>query len=393
MPITRTNLDEVVEADLTELVTAGASEGLALEFKELSYGSSDADKRELLKDVSAFANAHGGHLVLGMKEDRGIAVALPGVSVPDIDAETLRLGQIIRAGVEPPLLGFAVHTVQLSNAAHAIVIRVRRSWRPPHRVAAQGSNRFWIRNSSGCHEASVDELRSLFGQNVGAIEGARRFRDERLHSIQTSQSARPLVGGGRLVFHIVPQAALLSIETLDPKEIYKGHSAFSPLGSMGMSPRFNFEGVINERGGEKNHGYTQIFRSGALEATKASILRSSDRGVGIPGLGLEQTFFERYDPYLSGLRALGVEPPLVLMLSLEGVRGARYFVSNNFLEDDPVAIDRDVLQLPECVLTEYGPPAITHAAIRPAFDALWNAAGYPEAGFFSAAGVWRGKRF
>ena len=45
MPITRPNLDEVVEADLTELVTAGASEGLFLEFKEQSYGTSDSDKR------------------------------------------------------------------------------------------------------------------------------------------------------------------------------------------------------------------------------------------------------------------------------------------------------------------------------------------------------------
>jgi hypothetical protein len=158
-----------------------------------------------------------------------------------------------------------------------------------------------------------------------------------------------------------------------------------------MSPRFNFEGVINERGGEQNHGYTQIFRNGSVEATKADILRRPDRGLGIPGRGLEQTFFERYDQYLAGLKNLGVQPPLVLMLTLEGVRGARYFVSNNLFEDDSAEIDRDVLHLPECVLTEYGSPETTHAVIRPAFDALWNAAGYAGARFFSKTGVWNGK--
>jgi hypothetical protein len=149
--------------------------------------------------------------------------------------------------------------------------------------------------------------------------------------------------------------------------------------------------VINERGGEQNHGYTQIFRSGSIEATKANILRRTDRGLGIPGKGLEESFFERYDGYLGGLRQLGVEPPLVLMLTLEGVRGARYFVSNDIFDDEHVAIDRDVLHLPECVLVEYGPQSTTHTAIRPAFDSLWNAVGFAGSRFFSRTGIWNGK--
>ena len=28
---------------------------------------------------------------------------------------------------------------------------------------------------------------------------------------------------------------------------------------MGMNPRVNFDGYINERGGDKNNGYTQLF--------------------------------------------------------------------------------------------------------------------------------------
>jgi len=161
---------------------------------------------------------------------------------------------------------------------------------------------------------------------------------------------------------------------------------------MGNSPRFNFEGMINERGGDANHGYTQIFRNGAIEATKANIVRTTDRGFGIPGLGLEQQFFERYAPYIEGLKAIGVEPPLYVMVTLEGVSGAHYYVRNDMFADELVAFDRDVLFLPECMIPEYGSPETYHAAVRPAFDALWNAVGFPKSEFFDATGRWVGPR-
>jgi hypothetical protein len=393
VPISRPNVEHIGEADLLELVTAGTSEGLLLDFKRETYGSSDADRRELLKDVSAFANAQGGHIVIGIEESQGVAAAVPGIQVADIDAEVIRIGQIVRGGLDPHVHGVAIRSIALQSGSHCIVVRVPRSWRAPHRVSAQGSNRYWVRNSSGCHEASVDELRVLFGQSHGALEGARRFRNERIELIRRADGQRPLVGEGRLIFHIVPQSALFSSDTLDPQAIYKKHSAFAPISSTGMSPRFNFEGVINDRGGENNHGYTQIFRTGIVEATKASVLRRTNRVLGIPGSGLEGQFFERYESYINGLKALAIQPPLILMITLEGVKGARYFVSNDVFDDDePRTFDRDILHLPDCLLTEYGSTQVCHSAIRPAFDALWNAVGYPKSQFYSEDGVWTGSR-
>ena len=66
MSIARTNFDEVSEADLNDLIVADVPEGLAIEYKRDPYGFSDADKKEALKDITSFANAAGGHLVIGM---------------------------------------------------------------------------------------------------------------------------------------------------------------------------------------------------------------------------------------------------------------------------------------------------------------------------------------
>lgn len=81
MTIERADFDTITEQDLRELVEAQVSEALRLDFKLAQYGNSDSDKRELLKDVSAFANAQGGHLLIGVEETGGVATVLTGIDI------------------------------------------------------------------------------------------------------------------------------------------------------------------------------------------------------------------------------------------------------------------------------------------------------------------------
>jgi len=170
------------------------------------------------------------------------------------------------------------------------------------------------------------------------------------------------------------------------------HNAFLPLGASGMTPRFNFHGFVNERGGDQNHGYTQIFRNGALEATKAGIVRKQEDRLLIPGFALERHIFERLSPYIDGLRDIAVPPPLIIMFTLEGVKGADYYVKENLWGDYAPPLPDDVLFLPDCVLEDYGETLEYHKAVRPAFDALWNAIGYSKSQFFDKNGLWVGKQ-
>ena len=74
--------------------------------------------------------------------------------------------------------------------------------------------------------------------------------------------------------------------------------------------------------------------------------------------------------------------PLILMFALEGVEGAFYHVYNNVSSDELVPFDRLVIKLPECVIEQYSTDvADYHRAVRPAFDALWNAVGFAKSTF------------
>ena len=187
MPIDRLDFENISESDLVELVLEQVPEGLRIDYKRDLYGNSDADKREALKDISGFANAYGGHLIIGMKEENGFASGISGVANVNPDDVVLRLEQLARMGIEPRIQGLRIRAVQLSTGTYCFIIRIPKSWHPPHRVCAHNSNRFWIRNSGGTHEASVDELRTLFTLGADAAHRIQQFRDERLHEITSGR--------------------------------------------------------------------------------------------------------------------------------------------------------------------------------------------------------------
>ena len=65
------SLERIDEELLQKLCQDGCPESSTLEFKQVLPGKSDKDKREFCKDVVALANADGGDLVYGVKEEEG----------------------------------------------------------------------------------------------------------------------------------------------------------------------------------------------------------------------------------------------------------------------------------------------------------------------------------
>ena len=138
-----------------------------------------------------------------------------------------------------------------------------------------------------------------------------------------------------------------------------------------------------------NHGYTQIFRNGCLEATSADLIRERNGARLISGSALEQKIVKALPNYISGLRALGVPPPLVVLLTLEGIGGVEYLVSRDNLDSNR-PLPENTLKLPECVLQDFGSDAEHQEIVRPALDTLWNSIGYSRDQFFNAEGHWQG---
>ena len=112
----------------------------------------------------------------------------------------------------------------------------------------------------------------------------------------------------------------------------------------------------------------------------------------IAGPVLEKDIFERFSKYVIGLRDIGVPPPLIVMFTLEGVQGVDYIVIYDPIRHYETALPEPILALPVCIIDEYGTLTDHERAVRPAFDALWNAIGYSRSQFFDEKCLWVGEQ-
>ena len=390
MTVGNKNFDEISEADLAELIEVGVPEGVLVDYKCTGYGNADADVKEFLKDISSFANTSGGHLIIGMEETEGVASALSPLSGVDPDKVLQRMESLVRDGIEPRVTGIRMKCVPASDGGSVFVIRVPRSWNPPHRVSVRNTNRFYARTSAGAYEVSVDELRVLFNRAATAHERVRAFRNERLARIDGGETPVPLaMGEGRLILHIVPLSAFGLDEQMDLEQAYQSHQEFRPIGAMGMTPRVNFDGIINIRGGDQCHGYTQMFRNGIIEATKVDILREGEGTLFLPSTATESQIVEVVPMYMRALADLNIPPPAVLMISLQNVKGAVLAVGEELaFFDSPTPFYENTLELPEVWFETYQDEPTYQRALVPIFNALWNAAGYFKSKNVDSEGNW-----
>lgn len=222
-------------------------------------------------------------------------------------------------------------------------MRIPKSWIPPHRVCFKGHNRFYIRNSAGAHEASVEELRGLFTFSSTTHEKISAFRQKRMALISADEGPIPIVHKGQLILHVIPLSAFTSPMSIPTRQLNNHSTLFRTLGrSSGWDTRINFDGIMNYRGGSDCHGYTQIFRSGIVEATRSAIVWEREVGKAFSGISIVQSVLLPLPHYLKGLKTLEVHPPFAIMISIQGINGSYlhdtndHWGSNPYILEDPI---------------------------------------------------------
>lgn len=385
-------LDSLTEADLKALVEQQVEEGRHLDFKRDLPANADKDKLELCADVSSFANTGGGYLLYGIDESGGVASAVPGLPEVNIDAEILRLEQILAAGIDPPVPGLASRRVPIASKADVIAIRVPRSWRVPHLVKHGSSFRMYARTSRGKQPLDAQEIRRVFESSVDAAEAVGRWRDERIARILAADTPVPVGPEAKMVLHIVPLESLADPFRIPATAFAGGSTLFQPLGSGGWSNRINLDGHISYASdtgqGTEPAGatYCQAFRSGRIEAVSSSLTSDSNGTPLIASQWYERTILEGTWRYMQTLGQLDISYPMAVMLTLLGVRGACMAVDRSRFRAQVFPIDREVVRLPDVLFDSL--PTNLPQALKPMFDAVWNACGIARSLNYDDKGNW-----
>ena len=134
-------------------------------------------------------------------------------------------------------------------------------------------------------------------------------------------------------------------------------------------------------------GYCQVFRSGAFEAVDADLLQQSNYANLIASTHVEQKILHATSRYLKASKQLGVPLPLIITLTVIGVKGYAIATGSTWSNFRPThTIDRDTLLLPDVLLEDYTTPA--DVALKPVFDALWQAGGMNGCQHYDEKGRW-----
>jgi hypothetical protein len=169
-------IDSLSEADLNALVANRVEETETLDYKRDMYGTSDNDRKELCRDVSAMANKRGGFLLIGIRDEQDCAAELVGID--EIGTAEERLLSCVLAGVEERINGIRTRQVPLVNGRHVLAVFIPPSRRAPHMVVLGHEDRCWIRHGKQKMRMSVAELRESCIRIEGLLQNTQRFLDD-----------------------------------------------------------------------------------------------------------------------------------------------------------------------------------------------------------------------
>lgn len=393
-------LSEITFIDLQKLIANSVQEGKTIDYKQEYSLVTDKEKGEFLADVSSFANSLGGDLIFGIREETGIAREIISINVKNIDEEKQKIENLVRDGIAPRIT-IDLKFVEMGEQRNVLIVRIGKSWTSPNRVVFSGytktKDQFYARNSAGKYALDVEELRNVFTLSDTLADRIRDFRIKRTAAIIAGDTPVPLYEGGKIIMHLVPVESFSLTTSFDINEVVRHPEKLWPVNSSATNWRMNIDGVLTYSSGrdEKSHAYTQLYRTGIIEAVEAYFLsnklwegREGENKV-IPSLIFELEILKSLKKYLALLQELGANSPILIFLTLTGVKNFKMAINIVKYRESGYKIDRDILNLPEHLLESYSkrPEDI----LRPIFDLIWNACGYQRSHNFDDNGNWVGQ--
>lgn len=171
--IFRKPLRDVEEQDIQRLISDQLEENSYLDYKS-DIDFSEKGKKELAKDISAFANSSGGVIIYGIEEEKnkdGIPLPVEPIKGIESSIERERIENVILNNISPKVQ-LEIKRIQLSSdsSKSVFVILIPQSLQAPHMVTKSGDNRYYKRVNFSSIPMEEYEVRDLFRRNFQMSE-------------------------------------------------------------------------------------------------------------------------------------------------------------------------------------------------------------------------------
>lgn len=388
-------LSKIEIEDLQRLIDNGVGESKTIEYKAELHIDTGDEKKEFLADVSSFANALGGDLIYGIKEDRdtNLPSEITGISIKSDDGLIRKIESMLRDAIAPRIPDIAFQPIQLHDDLNVLIIRITASFLAPHRVIYNGHDKFYTRNSKGKYQMDVNELRSAFNMSLELSKRIEDYKTERLSIIIANKYKMLSEDSPIFALHFLPISAFLRRELKSIKEIM---SALEAAGVSAFDQAYDKQIIVD---GVLINGYVPYrisancdappYRSafarfnvnGIIEhATTCFFDADCNYGGVMPSSTIKRIFSKDLiektinvtKQCLDYFHDLNIPTPIILSCAI--LNGAGFTIPRDGLPRTKGEIDRDELLISDVMIEDLS--ISPEKCLKPIFDSIWNACGY-----------------
>jgi hypothetical protein len=378
---------EITGDDIRKLVVSGVQEHLFLEYKGDLYGNDDRSRREFLLDICMFANAHGGHLLIGIPELRapdGQPTGVPdaggmlGVDLENPEATLLSYDARVLEAIDERLPMESV-AVAMGNGRHTLVFRIPDSLIKPHRVRYQKHVYFPSRRERQRYEMDVREIKELSMRAATQIEKAEALiRD-------VTQQPGAIRNTPVLLMSIIPVFCRDFMLDLRKPSLVRAIASFDMYDLENPTRRaacYSFNGL--QRSLEQRDETVTLSSNGmlAVRTEVANIAVNLPRQVSIYPSAIDVLLRGFFTKAQEVYGAAEITSPMLLSIALHSSAS----IVALYGDSDPVLFDRRTYLYPPLYIAHIQEPV--ERTILPLCDHVHQGFGRASSPCFTADGSW-----
>jgi hypothetical protein len=251
-----------------------------------------------------------------------------------------------------------------------------------------------LRRELDNHHQDLRKKYLRIAPDEGPEEKAQRLIDDRLRKIRrrSPELPQPIEQGGVAVLHVIPHESVITDNEFEVDELPKP----GVLGRWGgKGDEKTLDGRVSYQPGQSLDGpmdlqnsYTYVDCGGWVEVLNTFVFKEEEQLIG--SKRFEKETAKGYVAALDAFRELGIDPPVEVCLSLLGVRGYSFAVSNRLeariIRGGERVIRQDDIEGKLVQVDDFD--AKPGEALKSSFDRLWRAARWDNGSPYYSDGEW-----
>ena len=164
-------------------------------------------KLEFKNDICSFANAEGGYLIYGIRDEAGCAAEIVGIDIPNDDTDKFELERRTDlASINPRIPNMKFEFVPLKSGKYVVIIYIRHdSFAPYTHIEDQKNYKFFKRSGNEKTIMTYTELKNMFNQSISLDKEIYNYRKERIDHYKSLSENKDDVYSRFMILHIIPE--------------------------------------------------------------------------------------------------------------------------------------------------------------------------------------------